>query len=122
MFCDQQVVDIPEGLTESHDLTVDYVLTPSRVIQTECKIPKPRGIIWSKVNPNIQTAVLLLLHSYMQKIAPPLDKFKEADVLFMSAYPDVQSCAHFQLQLGQHLHKTPYKACQKILEVQLILE
>lgn len=44
-----QVVNIPEELVESHDLTVDYILTPSRVIKTNCQIPKPQGIIWTKV-------------------------------------------------------------------------
>ncbi|GAA6069828.1 methenyltetrahydrofolate synthase domain-containing protein isoform X1, partial [Tachysurus ichikawai] len=58
---DCQVVDIPEGLTESHDLTVDYILTPSRIIKTECRIPKPQGIIWSKVNQNTQNASTVLL-------------------------------------------------------------
>ncbi|CAJ1048796.1 methenyltetrahydrofolate synthase domain-containing protein isoform X3 [Xyrichtys novacula] len=47
---DCQVVDIPEELRESHDLTVDYILTPTRVIQTNCKFPKPQGIIWTKLN------------------------------------------------------------------------
>ncbi|XP_042630925.1 methenyltetrahydrofolate synthase domain-containing protein isoform X1 [Cyprinus carpio] len=46
---DCQVVDIPEELTESHDLTVDFILTPTRIIKTECTHPKPQGIIWSKV-------------------------------------------------------------------------
>lgn len=44
-----QVVNIPEELIESHDLTVDYVLTPTQVIKTSCQHPKPQGIIWSKV-------------------------------------------------------------------------
>lgn len=43
------MVNIPEELVESHDLTVDYILTPSRVIKTNCQIPKPQGIIWTKV-------------------------------------------------------------------------
>ncbi|KAG7473539.1 hypothetical protein MATL_G00096970 [Megalops atlanticus] len=47
---DCQVMDIPENLTESHDLTVDYVLTPTRVIKTDCKHPKPQGIIWAKLD------------------------------------------------------------------------
>ncbi|KAI1904211.1 hypothetical protein AGOR_G00003340 [Albula goreensis] len=38
---DCQVMDIPENLIEEHDLTVDYILTPTRVIKTECKHPKP---------------------------------------------------------------------------------
>jgi hypothetical protein len=44
-----QVVDIPEALVEDHDLTVDYILTPTRVITTGCARPKPTGIMWSKV-------------------------------------------------------------------------
>lgn len=44
-----QVVDIPETLLEDHDLTVDYILTPTRVITTGCERPKPTGIVWSKV-------------------------------------------------------------------------
>uniref|UniRef100_A0A8C4H7T2 Methenyltetrahydrofolate synthase domain-containing protein n=1 Tax=Dicentrarchus labrax TaxID=13489 RepID=A0A8C4H7T2_DICLA len=47
---DCQVVDIPEELIESHDVTVDYILTPTRVIKTDCKHPKPQGIIWTKLD------------------------------------------------------------------------
>ncbi|KAM4744897.1 methenyltetrahydrofolate synthase domain-containing protein isoform 1-T1 [Anableps anableps] len=47
---DCQVVDIPGDLIGSHDLTVDYILTPTRVIKTECKMPKPQGIIWTKLD------------------------------------------------------------------------
>ncbi|XP_032468198.1 methenyltetrahydrofolate synthase domain-containing protein isoform X5 [Phocoena sinus] len=46
---DCQVVDIPETLLEDHDLTVDYILTPTRVITTGCERPKPTGIVWSKI-------------------------------------------------------------------------
>ncbi|CAH2324096.1 methenyltetrahydrofolate synthase domain-containing isoform X2 [Pelobates cultripes] len=46
---DCQVLDFPEDLLGDHDLTVDYILTPTRVIKTDCKRPKPEGIIWSKV-------------------------------------------------------------------------
>uniref|UniRef100_A0A3B4YA30 Methenyltetrahydrofolate synthase domain-containing protein n=1 Tax=Seriola lalandi dorsalis TaxID=1841481 RepID=A0A3B4YA30_SERLL len=46
---DCQVVEIPEELIESHDLTVDYILTPTRVIKTNCQLPKPQGIIWTKL-------------------------------------------------------------------------
>lgn len=44
-----QVTDIPETLLEDHDLTVDYIITPTRVITTGCVRPKPTGITWSKV-------------------------------------------------------------------------
>ncbi|XP_065594353.1 methenyltetrahydrofolate synthase domain-containing protein [Cyrtonyx montezumae] len=47
---DCQVVDIAEELLGDHDLTVDYILTPTRTIKTNCKRPKPRGIIWHKVS------------------------------------------------------------------------
>ncbi|KFR05581.1 Methenyltetrahydrofolate synthase domain-containing protein, partial [Opisthocomus hoazin] len=43
---DCQVVDIAEELLDDHDLTVDYILTPTRTIKTNCKRPKPQGIIW----------------------------------------------------------------------------
>lgn len=47
---DCQVLDFPEALLEDHDLTVDYILTPTRVIATGCERPKPVGIRWSKVS------------------------------------------------------------------------
>ncbi|KFW84071.1 Methenyltetrahydrofolate synthase domain-containing protein, partial [Manacus vitellinus] len=47
---DCQVVDIEEELLDDHDLTVDYILTPTRIITTNCKRPKPQGIIWHKAS------------------------------------------------------------------------
>ncbi|XP_015729644.1 methenyltetrahydrofolate synthase domain-containing protein isoform X2 [Coturnix japonica] len=47
---DCQVVDIAEELLGDHDLTVDYILTPTRTIKTNCKRPKPCGILWHKVS------------------------------------------------------------------------
>ncbi|XP_009952097.1 PREDICTED: methenyltetrahydrofolate synthase domain-containing protein, partial [Leptosomus discolor] len=47
---DCQVIDIAEELLDDHDLTVDYILTPTRTIKTNCKRPKPQGIIWQKVS------------------------------------------------------------------------
>ncbi|XP_061450125.1 methenyltetrahydrofolate synthase domain-containing protein isoform X2 [Rhineura floridana] len=47
---DCQVVDIPEELLGDHDLIVDYILTPTRVIKTGCRCPKPRGILWHKIS------------------------------------------------------------------------
>ncbi|NWR24359.1 MTHSD protein, partial [Emberiza fucata] len=45
---DCQVLDIAEELLGDHDLTVDYILTPTRTIQTNCTRPKPQGIMWHK--------------------------------------------------------------------------
>ncbi|NXY49113.1 MTHSD protein, partial [Ceuthmochares aereus] len=47
---DCQVVDIAEELLDDHDLTVDYILTPTRTIKTNCKRPKPQGILWHKAS------------------------------------------------------------------------
>ncbi|XP_054468025.1 methenyltetrahydrofolate synthase domain-containing protein isoform X1 [Anoplopoma fimbria] len=47
---DCQVVDISEEIIESHDLTVDFILTPTRVIETNCQFPKPQGIFWNKLD------------------------------------------------------------------------
>ncbi|KAI5760273.1 MTHFSD protein [Gulo gulo luscus] len=57
---DCQVVDIPEGLLEDHDLTVDYILTPTRVIATGCERPKPTGIIWSKISCEMMAKIPIL--------------------------------------------------------------
>ncbi|XP_062861277.1 methenyltetrahydrofolate synthase domain-containing protein isoform X2 [Trichomycterus rosablanca] len=57
---DCQVVDVPESLTESHDLTVDYILTPTRIIKTDCKHPKPQGIIWSKLDAEMLEKIPIL--------------------------------------------------------------
>ncbi|NXG62884.1 MTHSD protein, partial [Hemiprocne comata] len=58
---DCQVLDIAEELLGDHDLTVDYILTPTRTIKTNCKRPKPRGIIWHK-------ASYLCYHEMLEKI------------------------------------------------------
>ncbi len=43
-----QIVDkIP---FEEHDLTIDLVVTPNKVIETHTKYAKPKGIIWSKID------------------------------------------------------------------------
>ncbi|XP_012936051.1 methenyltetrahydrofolate synthase domain-containing protein isoform X2 [Aplysia californica] len=49
---DSQVVDIPEELVEEHDITVDFILTPTELIETGCKRPKPEGVIWSHLDVN----------------------------------------------------------------------
>ncbi|XP_038053058.1 methenyltetrahydrofolate synthase domain-containing protein-like [Patiria miniata] len=46
----QVMDDIPDHLIGSHDLTVDYILTPTETIRCDCDRPKPSGIVWSKLN------------------------------------------------------------------------
>ncbi|XP_055477106.1 methenyltetrahydrofolate synthase domain-containing protein isoform X2 [Psammomys obesus] len=57
---DCQVVDIPESLLEDHDLTVDYIITPTRVLATGCTRPKPTGIMWAKVSCELLTKIPVL--------------------------------------------------------------
>ncbi|XP_078400723.1 methenyltetrahydrofolate synthase domain-containing protein isoform X4 [Cetorhinus maximus] len=55
-----QLLDIPEELMDDHDLTVDYILTPTQVIKTDCKRSKPQGIIWSKVDSEMMEKIPIL--------------------------------------------------------------
>ncbi|XP_034528654.1 methenyltetrahydrofolate synthase domain-containing protein isoform X8 [Ailuropoda melanoleuca] len=55
-----QVINIPEALLEDHDLTVDYILTPTRVIATGCERPKPTGILWSKISCEVMGKIPIL--------------------------------------------------------------
>lgn len=82
---DCQVMDIPEKLIEDHDLTVDFILTPTRIIQTECKRLKPQGIIWSKLDTDVLKKIPILkkLRSLEQKAGkdvmlktPPAGKYE----------------------------------------------
>nr|XP_056718705.1 methenyltetrahydrofolate synthase domain-containing protein [Euleptes europaea] len=57
---DCQVVDIPEELLGDHDLTVDYILTPTRVIRTGCERPKPRGILWHMISHQMMEKIPIL--------------------------------------------------------------
>jgi len=44
---DVQVID--EAPKEEHDLVMDAIVTPSKVVRVERKHPQPKGIIWKKV-------------------------------------------------------------------------
>ncbi|XP_053304270.1 methenyltetrahydrofolate synthase domain-containing protein isoform X2 [Spea bombifrons] len=57
---DCQVMDIPEDLLRDHDLTVDYILTPTRVIKTDCTRAKPQGIIWSEITQEMMEKIPIL--------------------------------------------------------------
>uniref|UniRef100_A0A5F9CEV5 Methenyltetrahydrofolate synthase domain-containing protein n=1 Tax=Oryctolagus cuniculus TaxID=9986 RepID=A0A5F9CEV5_RABIT len=57
---DCQVVDIPEALLEDHDIMVDYILTPTRLIATGRERPQPAGITWSKISPEMMEKIPIL--------------------------------------------------------------
>ena len=46
--------------TEEHDLPVDYVLTPTRMIETRTPLPRPRGIYWEKVTADMLRKIPIL--------------------------------------------------------------
>jgi 5-formyltetrahydrofolate cyclo-ligase len=48
---DSQIVDFVP--LEDHDIAVDYIVTPNRVLATKRTKPRPGGIIWSKVTPEM---------------------------------------------------------------------
>ncbi|KAJ3671423.1 hypothetical protein LUZ60_007502 [Juncus effusus] len=49
---DRQLVDgIPAEKLLIHDVPVDIICTPTRIIFTNTKIPKPQGIYWEKLSP-----------------------------------------------------------------------
>lgn len=43
---DQVVDDLPEHLFKDHDVPVDWIITPTRVIEVSEKLARPRTIIW----------------------------------------------------------------------------
>ncbi|XP_032891705.1 methenyltetrahydrofolate synthase domain-containing protein isoform X6 [Amblyraja radiata] len=64
---DCQLLDIPEELMDNHDLNVDYILTPTQVITTDCKRSKPQGIIWSKVDLEMMQKIPILKTFYCRE-------------------------------------------------------
>ncbi|KAM9182838.1 methenyltetrahydrofolate synthase domain-containing protein isoform 1-T1 [Mergus octosetaceus] len=80
---DCQVLDIAEELLDDHDLTVDYILTPTRTIKTNCKRPKPQGIIWHKVSYEM-LAKIPILKSLRYK-----EKQTGKDVTLQDEHPDL---------------------------------
>ncbi|MCS7385332.1 MAG: 5-formyltetrahydrofolate cyclo-ligase [archaeon GB-1867-005] len=53
-----QLVD--EAPHEDHDVPVDYIVTPKRIIGVVPKKPKPSGIIWSKITNKMITSMPIL--------------------------------------------------------------
>jgi len=48
---DSQIVDFVP--LEDHDIAVDYIVTPTRLLAVNRKKPRPAGIVWSKVTPGM---------------------------------------------------------------------
>ncbi|KAL8144317.1 hypothetical protein V2J09_017349 [Rumex salicifolius] len=67
---DEQLVDeFPVEKLLIHDVPVDIICTPTRVIYTNTSIPKPQGIYWEKLSPEKlgQIKILRELKSRIEK-------------------------------------------------------
>lgn len=58
---DEQLVDdIPIDKLLIHDVPVDIICTPTRIIFTNTSIPKPQGIYWEKLSPEKLSQIRIL--------------------------------------------------------------
>lgn len=56
---------------EDHDIAVDYIVTPSRVLATRRTKPRPAGIIWSKVSPEMTGRMPVLKELRERRVHQP---------------------------------------------------
>lgn len=64
----QIVASIP---LEEHDIAVDYIVTPNRVFATNRTGPRPAGIIWSKVTPEMMERMSVLKELKERRVGQP---------------------------------------------------
>ena len=54
---DCQVADVPVEV-EEYDTAIDYIVTPTRIIETRHEYPRPKkGIIWSRLSPGMREQI-----------------------------------------------------------------
>lgn len=52
-----QVVDV-DVTVEDYDTAIDYIVTPTRLIETRHEYPRPsKGIIWSRLAPGMREQI-----------------------------------------------------------------
>jgi len=66
---DQVVDDIPPGQLTKHDVPVDVIVTPTRIIRVPNRAPKPSGVFWDLLSPQklAQIKVLRQLKAETEK-------------------------------------------------------
>lgn len=78
---DEQVVnDIPPGQLTKHDVPVDVIVTPTRVIRVPNRAPKPSGVFWDLLSPQ-KLGQIRVLQQLKQEI-------EERDKLELPSGPD----------------------------------
>jgi len=45
---------------EKHDLPIDYILTPTKLYETNTRLPRPKGIYWELVTPEMLRKIPIL--------------------------------------------------------------
>jgi 5-formyltetrahydrofolate cyclo-ligase len=64
---DEQVVDdIPSGELTKHDVPVDIICTPTRIIRVPNRAPKPSGIFWDLLSPQKLAQIRVLRQLKME--------------------------------------------------------
>ena len=54
---DCQVADV-DVTVEEYDTAIDYIVTPTRIIETRHEFPRPaKGIIWSRLSPGMREQI-----------------------------------------------------------------
>lgn len=64
---EQIVDDIPVGQLTKHDVPVDIIVTPSRIIRVPNRAPKPSGVFWDLLSPQ-KLAQIKVLRQLKQEI------------------------------------------------------
>lgn len=65
---DEQIVsDIPPGALTKHDVPVDIIVTPTKVIRVPNRAPKPSGVYWDLLSPQ-KLAQIRVLRQLKQEI------------------------------------------------------
>mmetsp|Transcript_11343 Transcript_11343/g.16662 ORF Transcript_11343/g.16662 Transcript_11343/m.16662 type:complete len:384 (+) Transcript_11343:141-1292(+) len=78
---DEQVVsDIPPGKLTKHDVPVDIIVTPTRVIRVPNRAPKPSGVFWDLLSPQ-KLAQIRVLRQLKKEI-------EEKDNILLPSGPD----------------------------------
>lgn len=57
---DEQVVDMPQATLTKHDVPVDVIVTPTKVIRVPNRKPKPSGVFWDLLSPQKLSQIRVL--------------------------------------------------------------